>query len=535
MALAGTAQPALFPSAVVDLSSQDGIHLVKGEWRFCDANIVDVDHRLPGPDLKASGKPNRTHDIEPQAGAKDFDDSNWSVIDPSSLNTRRSGGRLAFGWYRLKVTVPERLGVLKTSGGTIVFEIVVDDYAEVWVDGHLPQVLGQSGGAMAAGWNAPNRVVLTRQARPGQVFHIAVFAANGPLSRPPGNFVWVRSATLEFFKSGAFCAPEVVPLEVDRRDSALNAIVPADATLEKIAGGFTFTEGPVWIPAEIAGAGNVPIDMGYLLFSDPNRNTIFRCNADGDVSVFRAKSGYKGIDIGAYRQPGSNGLTLDREGRLTICEHGNRRIARLEKSGALTVLADRYDDKRLNSPNDLVYRSDGALYFTDPFFGLPKFRDDPRREQDKAGVYCLNGDTLALVSSDLSGPNGLAFSPDEKSLYVANWDDKKKVLMRYDVSMDGSLSNGIVFFDMTDAPGDDALDGVKVDTRGNLYVSGPGGLWIISPEGRHLGTLRGPEHPHNLAWGDEDGRSLYWAAQSSIYRLRLRVMGILPMRAFRND
>ena len=244
--------------------------------------------------------------------------------------------------------------------------------------------------------------------------------------------------------------------------------------------------------------------------------------------MFRTKSGYTGVDIGEYNQPGSNGLTLDREGRLTINEHGNRRVTRLEKTGFLTVLADRYEGKRLNSPNDLVYRSDGALYFTDPPFGLPKFFDDPRKELSFSGVFSIYKGKLQLISTDLSGPNGLAFSPDEKYLYVTNWDVKKKVVMRYEATADGTLANGRVFFDMTGAPGEDALDGIKVDRRGNLYVSGPGGLWIVSPEGKHLGTIRGPEHPHNLAWGDEDGKTLYLTAQTGLYRIRLNIPGIRP-------
>ncbi len=186
------------------------------------------------------------------------------------------------------------------------------------------------------------------------------------------------------------------------------------------------------------------------------------------------------------------------------------------------------EGKRLNSPNDLVYRSDGALYFTDPPFGLPKFFEDPRKELPFSGVYCLINGKLLLVSKDLQGPNGLAFSPDEKYFYVTNWDEKKKVVMRYEVNADGTLSNSQVFFDMTSAPGEDALDGMKVDQKGNLYVSGPGGLWILSPEGKHLGTIIGPEHPHNMAWGDDDGRTLYLCARSGLYRIRLNIPGIRP-------
>ncbi len=269
-------------------------------------------------------------------------------------------------------------------------------------------------------------------------------------------------------------------------------------------------------------------DPGHLLFSDPNDNRIYRWTPDGDLSVFRTKSGYTGADIAEYGQPGSNGLTLDRDGRLTIDKHGNRRVTRLEKNGQLTVLADRYDGKRLNSPNDLVYKSDGALYFTDPPFGLRKVYDDPRKELPWSGVFRLAGGTLALLATDLLGPNGLAFSPDERFLYVGNWDVKKKVVMRYPIQANGTLGRGEVFFDMTRAAGEEALDGLKIDQRGNLYVSGPGGVWIISAAGKHLGTIEAPELPANFAWGDDDGQTLYMTARTSLYRIRLKVPGIRP-------
>ena len=192
------------------------------------------------------------------------------------------------------------------------------------------------------------------------------------------------------------------------------------------------------------------------------------------------------------------------------------------------MLADRFEGKRLNSPNDLVYRSDGTLYFTDPPFGLPKFFDDPRKELPLSGVFSLQNGTLRLVTTDLQGPNGIAFSPDEKYLYVTNWDDKKKVIMRYESQADGTVRNGEAFFDMTSAPGEDALDGMKVDQKGNLYVSGPGGLWIISPGGKHLGTVVAPKHPHNIAWGDDDGKTLYLCARSGLYKMRMSIPGIRP-------
>jgi gluconolactonase len=508
--------PTVRPDAIVNLATDEGVAMVRGQWRYSDARIVEVEHRSPGPDLRPSGPPNRTFDIAPHAGAEDFNDASWEAIPPTALEARRTNGRLSFGWYRINVTIPERVGALSTAGSTVVFEIVVDDYAEVWVDGTLPVALGQTGAQFVKGFNAPNRVVIARDASPGQRIQIAVFGANGPLSNPPGNFVWVRSATLDFYKKGRIGRQAEIKADVRRVDPALDAIVPEGLTIEKLAGGFLFTEGPVWVPE------------GYLLFSDPNANTIYRWTPDGQVSVFRTKSGYAGTDVAEYGQPGSNGITLDREGRVTIDEHGNRRVVRIEKTGAITVLADRYEGKRLNSPNDLVYRSDGTLFFTDPPFGLPKAFDDRRKELAFSGVYSLKDGQLKLAAKDLTGPNGLAFSPDERYLYVANWDEKKKVVMRYRAHADGTLTDGQVFFDMTSAPGEDALDGVKVDVQGNLYVSGPGGLWILSPEGKHLGTIVGPEHPHNLAWGDADGKTLYLTAQTGVYRVRLKIRGIRP-------
>ena len=508
--------PAVRPDAIVNLATEQGAALVRGQWRYSDARIVEVEHRGPGPDLRPSGPPNRTYDITPHAGAADFDDSAWEPIEPTDLEARRSTGRLSFGWYRINVTVPQRVGDLPTAGSTVVFEIVVDDYAEVWVEGALPVALGQTGAQLIKGFNAPNRVVIARDARPGQRIQLAVFGANGPLSNPPGNFVWVRSATLDFYKKGRVGRLAEIKADVRRVDPALDTIVPEGLSIEKLAGGFIFTEGPVWVPD------------GYLLFSDPNANTIYRWTPDGQVSVFRTKSGYAGADVGEYGQPGSNGITLDPEGRVTIDEHGNRRVVRIEKNGAITVLADRYEGKRLNSPNDLVYRSDGALFFTDPPFGLPKAFTDRRKELPFSGVYALKDGRLTLAAKDLTGPNGIALSPDERYLYVANWDEKKKVVMRYRVNHDGTLTDGEVFFDMTSAPGEDALDGVKVDVQGNLYVSGPGGLWILSPDGKHLGTIVGPEHPHNMAWGDADGRTLYLTAQTGLYRVRLKIPGVRP-------
>ncbi len=505
------------PDAIVDLRTTEGAQLVRGEWRYHDADVVAVSHHAVGPDLKPSGPPNRTYDLEPKAGAAGFDDSTWPVVAATLLEERRSNGRLSFGWYRFPITVPAQVGSTPTQGATLVFEIVVDDYSEVWVDGKLATPLGASGSGAIRGWNAPNRVVLTRDARPGQVFQVAVFGANGPLSDPPGNYVWIRSATLDVHSAASVAASTPAVGKVERLQPVVDAIVPRDARIEHIASGFLFTEGPIWHPD------------GYLLFSDPDANTIYRYAVDGTVTPFRTKSGYTGTNIGEYHQPGSNGLTLDAEGRLTIDEHGRRRVVRLEKNGLITPLAEHFDGQRLNSPNDLVYKSDGSLYITDPPFGLPKVFDDPRKETPFSGVYRLANGTLTLLTKELTGPNGIAFSPDERWLYVSNWDVQHKVIMRYPVRPDGTLGKGTVFVDATTShPGEQAWDGLKVDRDGNLYAAGPGGIWIVAPDGTHLGTIAPPETPANMAWGDADGRTLYITARTGLYRVRLNIPGIRP-------
>ena len=517
------AAPSGGPLAVVDLATREGVELVSATWRYRDATLVAAKHRAPDAAGQPTGKPVSTWQIEPRAGWADYDDSRWPAIGADTLAARRGNGRLSFGWYRIAVTVPDQIDGVPTAGKTLVFEATVDDYAELWVDGEIARGLDQRSGSVVAGWNAPNRVVIARDARPGQKIQLALFGANGPLSDPPANFVWVRNARLELHP-GDGAGPRAIPpqevnIEVLRKDAALDAIVPANPKLHKLAEGFQFTEGPVWVK-----------DGSYLLFSDPNANRIYRYDPSGNgaLSVFRERTGYDGADIAEFGQPGSNGLVVDAQGRLVIAEHGRHRISRLDAitaSAEPQALVDSFEGRRLNSPNDLTYRSDGTLFFTDPPFGLPRFFDDPRKELPWSGVYALNGHGLVLAAKELRGPNGVAFSPDEKFLYVTNWDAKKKVVMRYEAQPDGMLRSGRVFFDMTNARGEEALDGIKVDERGNLYVSGPGGLWIIDARGRHLGTVRGPRLAANFAWGDSDGRTLYWTARSALYRMRFDVAG----------
>src|SRR5262249_47948929 len=230
----------------------------------------------------------------------------------------------------------------------------------------------------------------------------------------------------------------------------------------------------------------------------------------------------------AYPSPWATGLTLDTHGGRTISKRVTLRVTRLEKNGVLTVLADRYEGKRLNSPHDLVYRSDGTLYFTDPPFGLLGRSGDPSKELPFGGVFRVHDGTVLLVTAELSEPTGIALSPDEHYLYVGNGDPARRVVMRYTLGDTGRATGSGVFCDMTGAEGGDAIGGIKVDTAGHVYVCGPSGIWLLSPSGEYLGILRLPENPHNLTWGDEDARTLYVTALTSVYRIRLAIPGVRP-------
>ena len=485
------------PDAIVDLQTSAGAALVGATWRYADARVEEIEFvelGSPADPLGPGTIPNRTYDVLPHAEARDFDDSAWRVLAPAELQSRLGNGRVSFNWYRTTITLPEQIGDTPIDGATIVFEVVIDDYAEIWVNGALPIALGDLGGNVVAGFNAPNRVVLTRDARPGDTFTLAVFGINGPVSASPRNYIWMRTATLDVYAAGR--APVAWEAEL-----AIDGDVPVGGPLERIAGGFEFTEGPVWRD-------------GALLFSSPNTNAVYRWR-DGVVTVHRPKSGYTGVDVGRYHQPGSNGLAFSPDGQLTICRHGSRDVIRVNPHGDTTVLASNWRGRRLNSPNDLVYASDGTLFFTDPPFGL---RDADAAELDFSGVYRVSTDgSLSLVTDALRGPNGVALSPDERYLYVGDWDDEHKAVMRYDLATRAVVE----LVDLTVEPGADAIDGIKVAPNGVLYVCGPGGVWRISPEGEKLGLLRLPEDPHNLAWGDDDGRTLYITALTSVYRIRL--------------
>jgi gluconolactonase len=303
--------------------------------------------------------------------------------------------------------------------------------------------------------------------------------------------------------------------QIVRDDPRMDALIPLDARIEVLASGFKWTEGPVWVK-----------DDGYLLFSDIPRNSIWKWKEDEGVSLFLKPSGYTGV-VEYEPEPGSNGLTLDREGRLVCCEHGDRRMSRLERDGGKKTLVDSYMGKRLNSPNDCVFKSNGDLYFTDPPYGLPQQLSDPRCELDFCGVYRLSTDgQLTLLTKEMTRPNGIAFSPDEKTLYVANSDPERAVWMAFPVKGDGSLDGGRVFFDAAamarTLPG--IPDGMKVDRDGHLFAAGPGGILVFTPEGTLVGRIDTGQATANCNWGG-DGTVLYIAADAYVCRVQTTTRG----------
>jgi gluconolactonase len=301
---------------------------------------------------------------------------------------------------------------------------------------------------------------------------------------------------------------------IERNDDRLDRILARDARMERLADGFDWSEGPVWVR-----------DGGYLLFSDVPQNTVFRWKEGEGVRVFLKPSGYTGTRPRGG-EPGSNGLTLDPKGRLVLCQHGDRRVARRE-DGDFVTLADRYEGKRFNSPNDAVYKSNGDLYFTDPPYGLLGKNDDPAKELPYNGVYRLSTDgKVTLLTGEMTFPNGIALAPDEKTLYVANSDPKKAIWMAFPVNGDGTLGKGRVFSDATRWVGSrkGLPDGMKVDRAGNLWATGPGGVLIFDPDGTHLGTLATGEATANCGFGD-DGSTLYITADMYLCRLRVKTRG----------
>ena len=305
-------------------------------------------------------------------------------------------------------------------------------------------------------------------------------------------------------------------IDIVRLDPRFDKLVPLNVKIESIAGRHQWVEGPVWSRKE-----------GYLLFSDIPTNSIYKWREGKGTSVFLKPSGYTGKAPFNGPEPGSNGLTYDPSGSLVLAEHGDRRVARLEKNGKKTTLVDRYEGKRINSPNDVVFKSNGDLYFTDPPFGLPKSFDDPGKEVPFQGVYKFSKDgKLTLLTKDIKAPNGIAISPDEKKLYVSNADTNNAVWMVFDVKADGMIENGKVLFNATvwtkSKPG--VPDGIKIDRDGNIFGAGPGGIHVIAPDGNHLGSIETGVPTGNLAWG-EDGSTLFITSNHNVYRLKLTTRG----------
>ena len=303
--------------------------------------------------------------------------------------------------------------------------------------------------------------------------------------------------------------------EVIRFDNRINDVIDSDTKIELLASGFEWSEGPLWIQ-----------DGGYLIFSDIPRNSVMKWKEGEGISIFMKPSGYTGIaDYG--REPGSNGLTLDLQGRIIFCEHGDRRVSRLEKDGGKKTLVDNYKGRRLNSPNDAAVKSNGDIYFTDPPYGLPKRYDDPRRELDFCGVYRLSSTgQLTLLTKEMTRPNGIAFSPDEKVLYVAQSDSKNPIIKAFPVKRDGTIGTGKVFYDYSSFYGKfpGSPDGLKIDRNGNLFATGPGGVYVITPQGKLLGRIHTGKATANCAWGD-DGSVLYMTADDSLCRINTKTKG----------
>jgi gluconolactonase len=314
---------------------------------------------------------------------------------------------------------------------------------------------------------------------------------------------------------------------IERITPDATAIIPGMAHLEKVATCCEWLEGPAWAPD------------GRLFVSDTDLNEILSVSADSKVSIFKKPSGL--IDPSFHgKEPGTNGNAFDASGRLTAAGHALRQVVRFDRldgSSPMTVLADRYQGKRFNSPNDLTYASDGSLFFTDPPYGLASQQDnDPKKELSFNGVFMIRDAAHkapgsaptepVLLIRDMTRPNGIALSPDEKYLYVANSDPANPVWMRYPLAKNGTVGTGKVLLSAKGAPGDGGPDGIKVDVKGNLYGAGPGGVWIISPEGKHIATIHVPERVSNCGWGGADWQTLYITASSSVYRIHLNIKGL---------
>jgi gluconolactonase len=309
--------------------------------------------------------------------------------------------------------------------------------------------------------------------------------------------------------------------EIIRLKPELDQLIPGNAKIEVVAGGFDWAEGPQWIPSESSKAG------GFLVFSDVPKNVIYKLEAGIGISEFLKPSGYTGLP-GYSRESGSNGLTLDNKGQLICCEHGDRRVSVLTKGGGKMTLADKWQGKRFNSPNDVCVSKSGLVYFTDPIYGLPKGETDPLREIDFCGVYVIrqNGE-VELLTKEFERPNGVTLSPDEKTLYIAQSHGPAAIIKALPVKEDGTVGEGKVLANLTEHMGKlpGAPDGLRTDAKGNIFTTGPGGVWVIKPDGTILGRISTGERTANCAFGGKDGSELYLTADMWICRVKTNTKG----------
>jgi gluconolactonase len=451
------ARPFGEPIAVVDLMDADAAASVAVAWRFVDASIVEIDSNDPGPDLRPTGPPVRSHDVTPRPRAPGWDEAAWTPIEPSALGARRGHGHFALGWFRASLTLPSRIGTTDIAGTTVVFEIVADDYSEVWVDGHLSASPGDAGGGPVSGFNAPNRVVLTRDAEPGHTYDVAVLAMNAPLSVSPPNFLWVRSAVLDVY------APRS----------------PA-AGLEAIATGFSGLRAMAWT------------DDG-LLFCDARANTIYRYDpAQERIGVWRSHSGSMAADIGASDEPGATGLAVDANERVLIVQPASARLVRIERTGAVTVLADALEGAPLSGLRTVAIDAPGMIWLT-----------------SSTGVLRVDGEGAVTMAAREAAPSALAIDHDGGALFVATG---ARVVRR--AIQDDGLGSATTVIDL--GASSPTIRGLVVGRDGDLWLASAAGITHAAADGHVLTVVHIDEPATALAWGEG---TLFVAGETSLYRL----------------
>jgi len=509
----------LLPDAIVDLQTEAGAARVGVTWRWSDTRVVTVRDVAVGADLGPSGPPVRTLDILPHAQSPAYDDSDWEVLAAADTYRRLGGGRVSFLWYRFAITLPAAVDGVPVQGCTAVLEMTVDDYAEVWVDGELPRALGDVGGGVVAGFNAPSRVVLTRAAHAGQQFSVAVFAFNGPVSASPRNYVWVRTATLSLFTAERARVGQDAALRV-HDFGGLSATIGLTAALERLATGFTAPRAALW-------------DAGGVLVSTPATGALYRWSAAGRVTLVRVTNGVPGAPAGHLREPGTGGLALDPQQRLLLCQRGHGRVLRVNAHGDTTVVLDCCDGLPLAPPWDVCARADGTVYVSAPGTVEPGDRGPRARGGGPplaTGVLGVGAAGAFVVDADMAAPHGLALSPDGRTLYAA--DGLAPRVMCWPLDSDGrARAPGRYLVDLSGLHDDGhagGVEGLAVDSAGTVLACTSAGLWVLAPDGRPLGLLDLPEQPRGVTLGGDDGRTAFVTAGSSLYRLPLAPLPARP-------